>query len=184
MNRDPFPLLETARLKLRCFASGDATATSTMMTPEVSRWVANWPLPFTHDMAAARIETMRHAAFRGDALPFAVVEKASGELAGWITIVRNAENRRRGSLGYWLGERHHRRGFMKESTPVTLRAGFDVLDLDVIEAGAQLDNAGSFAIMQACGMKPAGQGLVFAPARNRNELCIFYEIERLRPQVG
>jgi ribosomal-protein-alanine N-acetyltransferase len=73
---------------------------------------------------------------------------------------------------------------MKESTPVALRAGFDLLDLDVIEAGAQLANAGSFAIMQACGMKPAGQGLVFAPARSRNELCSFYEIERLRPQVG
>ena len=184
MNSDPFPLLETARLKLRCVAPGDAAATSTMMTPEVSRWVANWPMPFTPDMAAARIETMRRAAFRGDALPFAVVEKASGELAGWIAIVRNAENWRRGSLGYWLGERHHGRGFMKESAPVALRAGFVMLDLDVIEAAAQLGNAGSFAIMQACGMKPTGQGLVFAPARNRNELCSFYEIERLRPQVG
>jgi ribosomal-protein-alanine N-acetyltransferase len=109
MNSDPFPLLETARLKLRCVASGDATTTSSMMTPEVSRWVANWPLPFIHDMAVARIETMRNAAFRGDALPFAVIETATGELAGWITIVRNAENRRRGSLGYRLGERHHRR---------------------------------------------------------------------------
>jgi len=115
MNSHPFPSLETTRLRLRCVAPADAAATSSMMTPEVSRWVASWPLPFTPEMAAVRIETMRRAAFEGDALPFAVVEKGGGALAGWITISRNAENQRRGSLGYWLGHSFQHRGFMKES---------------------------------------------------------------------
>jgi ribosomal-protein-alanine N-acetyltransferase len=135
-------------------------------------------------MAAVRIETMRRAAFEGDALPFALVEKAGGALTGWITINRNAENQRRGSLGYWLGQSFQGRGFMKESVPAALRAGFDLLDLDVIEAGAQPANAGSFAIMRACGMSPTTQRMVFSSARNREEICSFYEIERATPRVG
>lgn len=177
---DPFPSMETARLTLRCVAAADAAATSALMTPEVSRWVADWPLPFTPDMAAARIEAMRQRAFAGDALPFALVERASGGLVGWSVLHREGENRHRGSLGYWLGEAWHRRGYMREVVPVVLQVGFARLDLDVIEAAAQLANAGSFAIMRACGMRPAGDAVVYAPSRHRQELCRRYEIARPR----
>jgi [ribosomal protein S5]-alanine N-acetyltransferase len=180
MTIDPFEPMETERLLLRCVAAGDAASTSTLMTPEVSRWVAYWPVPFTPDMATARIEAVRQLAFKGDALPLAVVAKASSELVGWAMLNRDDEDRRRGSLGYWLGEKHHRKGYMKEIAPVVLAAGFRLLDLDVIEAAAQQANAGSFAVMQACGMKPVGEGMVYAPARERQELCCFYEIERTR----
>ncbi len=177
---DPFPPVRTARLTLRCVAAADAAATSALMTPEVSRWLADWPLPFTPDMAAARIETMRRCAVAGDVLPVAVVEQVSGALAGWIVLRRDGERRRRGSLGYWLGEAHHRRGYMREAIPAVLRVGFARLDLDVIEAAAQRANAGSFAVMRACGMRSAGEGMIYAPSRDREELCCFHEIARPR----
>lgn len=180
MGNDPFQPLETARLRLRCVTAEDATATAMMMTPEVSRWVAYWPVPFTYEMAVARIEAACEGARRGDALPFAVTDKASGDLIGWVMIYRDEENRRRGSLGYWFGERHHGKGYMRELAPVALAAGFDLLDLDVIEAAAQPGNAASIAVMRACGMKPAGEGMVYAPARQRHELCHFYEVQRPR----
>jgi ribosomal-protein-alanine N-acetyltransferase len=175
---DPFEPLETARLQLRCVSVGDAAATARLMTPHVSRWVANWQIPFTADMAAARIEAMRQLALKGEALPFAVLMKAERELIGWVMINRDGENPRRGSLGYWLGETYQGKGYMKEIAPVVLAAGFELLELDVIDAAAQLENTGSFAVMQACGMKLVREGKVYAPARKREELCFFYEIER------
>jgi len=113
-----FEALETARLRLRCVAPDDAHATSAMMTPEVSRWVAYWPFPFTYEMAVERIESSLKLAHAGDMLPFAVVEKASDEMIGWVMFNRDTGNRRRGSFGYWLGEKHHGKGYMKEKEMV------------------------------------------------------------------
>ncbi len=178
MPDDPFPPFETARLLLRCVAPDDAAATSALMTPEVSRWLASWPLPFTPAMATARIESLRLRAVERSAMPLAVVEKASAALAGWVVIERDGETGKRGAVGYWLGEAYQRRGYMREAMAAALPTAFARLDLEVIEAGAQLANVGSFAIMRACGMRPAGQRMVYAPTRGREELCQFYEIER------
>ncbi len=178
MNSEPFHPLETQRLQLRCVAADDAAPTSIMMTPEVSRWIAHWPLPFTLEMAIVRIEGMRKLAFIRDAMPFAVVEKVSNELIGWVVITRDNKKPGLGSLGYWLGEKHHGKGYMKELAPIVLGAAFEWLKLDVIEAAAQPANTGSFKVMQACGMKRAGEGMVYAPARQQEELCYFYEIKR------
>jgi ribosomal-protein-alanine N-acetyltransferase len=180
MSYDPFEPIETARLRLRCVALQDADTTSELMTSDVSRWLANWPLPFTPSMAVERIEAMRALAFKGDALPLALIIKSSNEVAGWTMVNRDIDDRRRGSIGYWLGVRHHGRGYMREVAPAVLAAAFDVLNLDIIEAGAQPENVQSLAIMEACGMRPAGERIVYAPARKREELCLFYEIERPR----
>ena len=174
----PYQPLETARLLLRCVSPDDAYATSEMMTPEVSRWVAYWPFPFTYDMAIERIESSLKLTRAGDMLPFAVVEKISGEMIGWVMFNRDTENRRRGSFGYWLGEKHHGKGYMKEVAPVALAAAFKLLDVDVIEAGAQPENTASFAIMRRCGMTFTEERFVYAPARKREELCHFYEIHK------
>ncbi|WP_184509071.1 GNAT family N-acetyltransferase [Rhodanobacter sp. ANJX3] len=178
MTSEPFEPLLTTRLRLRCVAPEDAAATSSLMTPGVSRWLASWPLPFTREMALARIEKIRRLAFRGHALPFAVTDKTDGRLLGWVILERNDKSRSSASLGFWLGEEHHGKGYMREIAPVVIAAGFELLALDVIEAGAQVDNLGSFAVMKACGMKPIGGRSIYAPARDRDELCHFYEVRR------
>lgn len=154
-----------------------------MMTPEISRWVASWPVPSTHEMAATRIEAARRLARAGEALPLGVVERASGGLIGWVGFRRDRDERRRGSFGCWLGKEHQGKGCMRELAPVALSAAFEPLDLDVIEAAAQPANAASFAVMLACGMHPVGEGMVYAPARERDELCRFYEVLR-RPLMA
>jgi ribosomal-protein-alanine N-acetyltransferase len=178
-----FPPIETARLILRCVESEDVAAMAALITPAVSQSVARWPYPFTSDMASTRIADARAAAAAGDELPFALVEKSLGAMIGWLVIHRHAEERSRGSFGYWLGEAWHGQGYMREAAPPALDCGFTLLELDVIEAGAQLDNAASFAIMRACGMNPVGDRMSPAPARGRDELCRFYELRR-QPHHG
>ena len=67
---------------------------------------------------------------------------------------------------------------MTEAAAATVSAAFERLDLDVIEACAQPENAASFAIMRRLGMVRAGERAVFAPARDCEELCVFYELRR------
>lgn len=175
---EPFEPIETPRLVLRCVTTVDAAATSSMMTYEVSRWLASWPYPFTVEMALKRIESMRDRAFKDEALPLALERKAEHELVGWVTLSRDEKDQRRGLFGYWLGSQHQNHGFMKEAAPVALRLGFQLMDFQVIEAGAQLANAESFSVMKRCGMHLVGDRMLYAPARDRNELCRFYEIHR------
>jgi hypothetical protein len=59
-----------------------------------------------------------------------------------------------------------------------LAAGFQYLDLETIEAGAQPENLSSFAVMRCAGMSPIGERVVWADNRKRNKRCLFYTIER------
>jgi ribosomal-protein-alanine N-acetyltransferase len=178
MVTEPFAVRSTNRLRLRCVTADDASATSRLMTPAISRWLASWPVPFTLEMAQQRIRDLREQAYRGDALSLALVAAVDDELVGWVTIVRNERDRMFASLGFWLGEQHHGKGYMRETAPIVVAAGFETLGVDVIEAGAQIANAGSFAVMTACGMTAVGERMVHAAARRQDEPCCFYEIRR------
>jgi ribosomal-protein-alanine N-acetyltransferase len=178
MRNAPFPRSETNRLILRRVNAADAVATAELMTPEVSCWLASWPFPLTEEVAGARILAARKWAVAGDAAPFAVVLKASGDLIGWVSIIRDRERPERGALGYWFGEKYMGNGYMREAAPIAIAAAFEFLKLDVIEAAAQQANSRSLAVMRGCGMKLVGQRMVHAPSRGRYELCDVYEIER------
>lgn len=174
---DLFPPLQSARLRLRCVRPIDALATAAMMTPEVSQWVGYWPIPFTVDMAKLRIERARAAAAVGKTLPFAA-ERLDGVLAGWIVLNRTDEDARRATFGYWFGKAHHGQGYMRELAPLAVDAGFRLLGVDVIEASAHPDNVASLAVLRTCGFQHIGQGMVAAPARDREELCDLFELAR------
>jgi ribosomal-protein-alanine N-acetyltransferase len=134
-------------------------------------------------MAMCRIEAARRLAYAGDALPFGVVEQASSALIGWVMLDRDRRDRRRGVFGYWLGEKYHGQGYMRELAGVVINAGFKLLDLEVIEAGAQVGNTASLAVMRGCGMTPSRAVMVYAPARQRDEFCQFYEVQRYGPDL-
>jgi ribosomal-protein-alanine N-acetyltransferase len=172
--------IETSRLRLRAPRPGDAAAISEMMTPQVSRWLASWPSPFTAGMAAERIAAATQANADGSALMFVIERRQDSAPVGWIGIVRDKPAGKRGILGYWLGEAHQGHFYMREAAPATVAAAFARLGLEVVEAAAQPENTASFAVMRACGMQPAGECMVFAPTRKREELCLRYEAAKPR----
>jgi RimJ/RimL family protein N-acetyltransferase len=48
----------------------------------------------------------------------------------------------------------------------------------VIEAGAQPENAASIAILRKLGMQCTGMRRDYAPVRNRDETCVYFELSR------
>ena len=67
---------------------------------------------------------------------------------------------------------------MTEAVRHAMAAGFQYLDLETIEAGAQPENLTSFAVMRRVGMNLIGERLVWADSRQRNERCLFYSVDR------
>jgi ribosomal-protein-alanine N-acetyltransferase len=178
-DQDLLETLETERLRLRCVRPGDANSVSSLMTPEVSRWLISWPVPFTKEMAEERIASARHGVAEGTILPFAIERRSDGAFLGWLSVTHIAE--RRALLSYWLGEEHHGQGYMREAVTVAIGEAFRLLDVDVIEAAAQPSNGPSLALLRRCGMSPLGERMIFAPARGRNERCVVLELLRLGP---
>jgi ribosomal-protein-alanine N-acetyltransferase len=178
MSQSPFPSFETTRLLLRCIEEKDAHMTAALMTEDVSRWLASWQNPYTVELAVTRIKALRTLAFEGDALPFSVIEKATDTLVGWAGIYRDKTDQQRGSLSYWLGTSFQGKGYIRELAPVLMDAGFTLLNLNIIEAAAQLENTASFAVMRVCGMHLEGERMVYASARARHEPCLVYIAER------
>lgn len=164
--------METARLRLRPPRPADAPALSALMTPAVSRWLGNWPVPFTPGMAEARIAVSLDAMTAGRSL-IRVVEHGEA-FVGWIGGGRIADADR-ASFGFWLGEAWHGRGFMQEAAPAYVAALRARLALRSIEAACQPANRGSALVLAACGLKRVGARTEPAPARDREELVDVWE---------
>ncbi len=179
---DNFAPIHTQRLRLRCVRPDDSARMSQLMTAGVSRWVASWPYPFTAEMADERIALMLMHAGAENMMPLVITTKDDDLLIGLVSVSRHHDDARRGVFGYWLGEVYQKKGYTTEVAPVAINAAFEYLDLDVIEAAAQLENVPSFKIMEAAGMTPVGEGMVYAFSRGREEPCRFYEIARTKAQ--
>lgn len=146
------------------------------MTPGISGSVASWPPVITLEMAAERIEKARVAAAAGGAMPCVIVKRDPRVLLGWIAINCLADDATRGELGYWIGEPFQGQGYATEAAAALIPAAFATLGLQTIQAGARVDNAASFSILEKLQMRAFDERMIYAPHRNCHELCRYYEI--------
>lgn len=184
--------LRTARLVLRPPRDDDAPAIAAAMTPAVSQWVGRWPVPFTVEMARARVAEALESMARGSALICAI--EHGGGFAGWIGGGREIDGQEmgreheaggaRGSFGYWLGEAFRGRALMQEAAPAFVAALRARLALESVEAVCQADNLGSAKVLAACGLRRVGTRMDYAPARARDELVDVWELVWSGPSSG
>ena len=168
----------TPNLRLRPIRLDDAGAMADLITPAISRWTASLPASLSAEEAADRIRPIVMAMDAGDDVTLAIERIETPGFIGWIGLRRLKERRRRANLGYWIGEAFHGRGYTREAARAFLSASWSLLDVDVIEAGAQPTNIASLAILRGLGMKPVGERMHFAPIRGREELCLYFEARR------
>lgn len=179
MAPDDPPEILTPRLRLRALAPADAEPSARMMTPAVSQWTATWPVPTTTEVVLERLERARQRAAAGNGVMYAIERRSDAALMGWIGLSRSADEPGRAILGYWLGEAFHGQGYGGEAAQAVTAAGWTLLDVQVIEAGAKPGNAASIAIIERLGMHFTGERSDFVPARAREEIGVYYEM--LRP---
>jgi ribosomal-protein-alanine N-acetyltransferase len=152
--------IETERLVLRPPVQGDFRAWSDLrrMSADFLRpWEPAWAEDhLTRRAFSGRVGWARQSIAQGTALPLMLIA-ADGTLLGAITL----DHIRRGpaqsaTLGYWIGQPHARRGFMREAIAAVVHHAFVALDLSRIEAACLPENAASRGVLEKSGFKYEG----------------------------
>lgn len=155
------PKLETERMTLRLPQHQDWRAWADLRQ-ESAEFLTQWEPLWASDHLTRRSFTNRvywaqRAEAQGMALPFFLVRREDQALLGAITL----DNIRRGpsqcgTIGYWIGERFSRRGYMREAIQAVVHHAFSIMDLSRIEAACLPENAASRGVLEKSGFKYEG----------------------------
>ena len=121
-------------------------------------WEPTWPADATTPAAFRRRLKRFAAEWRaGATYAFFIFDKDDGTLLGGVTL----SNVRRGvaqcgSVGYWIGEPHARRGHMSEALQILLNFAFDALGLHRVEAACLPSNLPSRTLLAKNGFVQEG----------------------------
>lgn len=129
-------------------------------------WEPAWPADdLTKHAYRRRLRRYAKDAREDKAYPFFIFESASGELVGGITLANVRRGvAQSGSLGYWIGARFARQGYMNRSVAALLPYLFHGLRLHRVEAACMPSNIPSIRILENNGFIKEGYA--------RKYLCI------------
>ena len=158
--------LEGDRVRLRPHRSGDFLEWATLR--EASRaflqpWEPSWPADdLTRSAYRRRLAAYANDMDRGVAYPFLIFRREDGVLLGGITL----SNIRRGvaqmgSIGYWMGEAHARRGYTVDAVRTVTEFCFDRLRLHRVEAACIPSNDASRGVLRKAGFVQEGQAQAY-----------------------
>lgn len=153
MNR---PTLETPRLRLRPFHSGDTDDVTRLANDEeLSRYIPAIPYPYPRQAAAEWLATHREKFDFGQEVVLAITDKQDGTLMGAIGLILTPEHRR-AELGYWIGRDFWGRGLATEAGRAILKYAFEELRLEAVFANHLAPNTASGKVMLKLGMNYQG----------------------------
>lgn len=159
--RRDVPALKGGQVTLRAPLAGDYREWA-MLRGESRSFLEQWEPRWTSDELDRiawrhRINRYREDYAQGSAIAFFVFERASGKLAGGITLgnIRYGVAQS-GHIGYWIGERYAGRGMMTDAVNVLVAFAFDTLRLHRIEAACIPDNARSIRVLEKAGFRREG----------------------------
>ena len=178
------PQVETERMTLRLPAHSDFRDWASLRAESrdfLTPWEPAWSAEHLGRKAFAnRVYWAARAEAAGTALPFFLIERATGRVLGAITL----DNIRRGpaqagTLGYWVGARHARQGFMREAIAAVVDHAFGPMDLSRIEAACLPENAASRGVLEKSGFKYEGVSQSYLQINGRWRNHVLYA--NLRP---
>lgn len=146
------PTIVTERVVLRPFMLQDAADVQRLAGDRaVADTTLSIPYPYP-DGAAERWIAGHAERFRQrEILVLAVTLRASGELAGCISL-RLHDDHERAEMGYWMGVPYWNHGYCSEAARALVAYGFEQMGLHRIYAHHLTRNPASGRVMQKAGM--------------------------------
>lgn len=139
-------------------------------------WEPTWAADHLRRSAfARRVKWSADQVRTGMAVPLFMFDPTQQALVGAITI----DNIRRGpsqscSIGYWIGERYARQGYMQEAIAVCVQHAFGALDLSRVEAACLPNNTPSRNLLEKCGFKYEGVAQSYLQIAGRWRTHVLY----------
>ncbi len=156
------PVLVTERLVLRPPHQDDiAELVALANNRRVADMLARMPHPYGEREARAWLAANVN---RTGGAAYAITLAETGALVGGAGL--NA----RGSgleMGYWIGEPHWGKGFATEAAHAIVDVAFKATDINELYASTRVINPGSRRVIQKCGFRYLGQGMIDSLAAGR-----------------
>lgn len=180
-------VLEGERLRLRPPATTDARAWVEIRRQSadfLQPWEPTWP-PDGSTVAAfhrRRLQT-RDDWRAGTGYGFLIFGRKDGALLGGITLSNvRLGVAMTGSLGYWMGAPHARKGYMSEAVRCVLDFSFGTLRLHRVEAACLPSNAASRGLLLKSGFREEGMARDFLKINGRWEDHVTFGILSTDPR--
>ena len=121
-------------------------------------WEPTWPADdLTRQAFRQRIRRYAEDLRTDQAYPFFLFRKEDGALLGGLALANVRRGvAQAGSLGYWVGAPHARRGHMTAAVRALVPAAFDMLRLHRVEAACIPSNTASTRLLEKCGFRREG----------------------------
>lgn len=121
-------------------------------------WEPTWPKDASaRDAFRRRLQRYARDARDDEGYAFLLFRKSDDALLGGLNLSSVTRGIRQScSIGYWLGERYARRGYMTDCARVAVAFSFDQLRLHRIEAGCVPDNVASQGLLRKVGFQGEG----------------------------
>ena len=150
-NFDPFPILQSERVRLRPISHADANEIFFLRSDErVMRYTGQQPAA-SLDEITLYIQNHLHVQVRGDSIIWAITIGDEPTLVGLISYRRFYREHFRGEIGYGLHPDYHGKGLMQEVLKLVLDYGFNHIGLHSIEANVDKDNIPSIKLLERMG---------------------------------
>ncbi|AUH32517.1 GNAT family N-acetyltransferase [Paracoccus tegillarcae] len=152
--------LESERIILRLPAHGDFNSWTSLrarsrdfLTPWEPVWAEDH---LTRKSFTNRVYWAQRTSRSDAALPLFILSR-DGALLGAITLnhIRRGPAQM-GVIGYWIGQQHARRGYMREAIDMVVHHAFTTLELSRVEAACLPENTASRGVLEKCGFKYEG----------------------------
>ena len=115
-------------------------------------------IPYPYKLKQAR-EFIKHSqkGFREKTnQEYALILKETGEVAGCASLLDIASRYRKAEIGYWLGKKFRKKGFVKEAVQLLLKHGFEKMKLNRIVIKCHEGNKRSRKVIEKSGGKFEG----------------------------
>ena len=161
-------LLETARLRIRCYRDDDLPELVALAGNwEVARWVGTMPHPCAEAAGRDWIARVKADHATGRPRRFAVALKENDRLIGGIGLDGSTgDGSTESALGYWLGQPYWHNGYAREAVAAIIDYGFQSLGFETIRAYTDPRNARSQKVLLASGLGEVGSIDLTEPTRH------------------
>ena len=147
-NFKPFPLITTARLKLRPVLKSDVGEVFMLRSnPEVWKYIAKKPAENMEE-AADHIDRINAAENDNQSVTWAITLKGDDKMIGNICLWNLQPENHRAEIGYTLMPEFHRKGIMFEAIAAVVKYGLEDLHLHTIEGHTNPLNEGSVKLLE------------------------------------
>jgi ribosomal-protein-alanine N-acetyltransferase len=150
-----FPVLETARLRLREMTAADTAAVFRIFSDEEVTRYYDFDTFTSEQQAAELIARQRNRFDEGDAVRWGITQRQSDEVIGTVGLVLNSENGL-GGLGYDLARPYWRHGLMSEALAVVIRFSFRTVKVNRLQALVMPGNVASAGLLEKLGFHDEG----------------------------